>query len=74
MTEKVLEMQLPWRTLKSKLVNTDECGNVFYETSFDELEVKHRHSGVNVFVKLMNVFEFDHDLSCPLSLTQAQHI
>ncbi|XP_060570933.1 serine/threonine-protein phosphatase with EF-hands 2-like [Ruditapes philippinarum] len=43
--ETVLEMELPWRTLRSKLAETDEEGNVLYETSFETLQVKHRYSG-----------------------------
>lgn len=43
--ESVLEMALPWRTLKTKLVKTDDCGNVYYETTFEKMEVRHRYSG-----------------------------
>lgn len=43
--ETVLEMVLPWRTLKTKLVKGDDSGNVYYESTFQELEVKHRYSG-----------------------------
>ena len=46
--ETVLEMELPWRTLKSKLAQTDNDGNVLYETSFETLQVKHRYSGVTM--------------------------
>ncbi|KAL4230675.1 PPP5 TPR repeat region [Mactra antiquata] len=43
--ETVLEMELPWRTLKSKLVKSDDSCGVFYMSTFEELEVKHRYSG-----------------------------
>ncbi|XP_045206701.2 serine/threonine-protein phosphatase with EF-hands 2-like [Mercenaria mercenaria] len=43
--ETVLEMELPWRILKTKLAKTDDDGNVFYESSFEKLQVKHRYSG-----------------------------
>jgi len=44
--ETVLEMELPWRMLRSKLVRCNDAGDVIYDTTFDELEVKHRYSGV----------------------------
>lgn len=42
----VLEMDLPWRTLRSKLARCDENGMVAYETTFEEMRIYHRYSGV----------------------------
>ena len=45
--ETVLEMQLPWRTLRSKLVKVDSKEDyVLYNTTFEECQIRHRYSGV----------------------------
>jgi len=36
----VLELQLPWRTLKSRLVDIDINGMVLYESTFRSRELK----------------------------------
>lgn len=36
----VLDLQLPWRTLKSRLVDTDSDGFVLYESSFRSKELQ----------------------------------
>ncbi|XP_052793416.1 serine/threonine-protein phosphatase with EF-hands 2-like [Mya arenaria] len=43
--ETVLEMELPWRMLKTKVAKCDNNGDVMYESTFEELEVKHKYSG-----------------------------
>lgn len=42
----VLDMDLPWRTLRPKLARCDENGMVAYETTFEEMRIYHRYSGV----------------------------
>ncbi len=37
---RVLDLQLPWRTLKSRLVETDSDGFVFYESTFRSKELQ----------------------------------
>ncbi|CAF0887943.1 unnamed protein product [Adineta ricciae] len=37
---RVLDLQLPWRTLKSRLVDTDTNGNVVYESTFRSRELQ----------------------------------
>ncbi len=37
---RVLDLQLPWRTLKSRLVETDSDGFVIYESTFRFQELK----------------------------------
>lgn len=41
----VLDMDLPWRTLRPKLARCDENGMVAYETTFEEMRIYHRYSG-----------------------------
>lgn len=36
----VLEMELPWRSLRHSLVKHAEGGQVLYNTSFEELSIK----------------------------------
>ncbi|KAK3099357.1 hypothetical protein FSP39_003230 [Pinctada imbricata] len=43
--EKVMEMELPWRTLRTKLTRSDYDGKVLYETTFEEMRLYHRYSG-----------------------------
>lgn len=50
----VLDMDLPWRTLRPKLARCDENGMVAYETTFEEMRIYHRYSGVC----LMNLHDF----------------
>lgn len=50
----VLDMDLPWRTLRPKLARCDENGMVAYETTFEEMRIYHRYSGVC----LMNLHHF----------------
>nr|XP_060626042.1 serine/threonine-protein phosphatase with EF-hands 1 isoform X2 [Anolis sagrei ordinatus] len=38
--ESVLQLDLPWRTLRSRLVCLDQDGNVEYLSSFDDVEIK----------------------------------
>lgn len=38
--EAVLHLDLPWRTLRSRLVHLDQDGNVEYHSSFDAVEIE----------------------------------
>ena len=47
--ESVLKMELPWRTMRSKLVKCDSDDEyVQYNTTFEECQIRHRYSGVSV--------------------------
>lgn len=56
----VLDMDLPWRTLRPKLARCDENGMVAYETTFEEMRIYHRYSGVC----LMNLHVFCFITAC----------
>lgn len=56
----VLDMDLPWRTLRPKLARCDENGMVAYETTFEEMRIYHRYSGVC----LMNLHDFCFITAC----------
>ena len=46
--ETVLEMELPWRTMKTKLVKCDADEEyVLYNTTFESCQIRHRYSGVS---------------------------
>jgi hypothetical protein len=50
--ESVMQMDLPWRSLRSKIVKVDpNCDNtVLYHTMFDQYHLYHRYSGVYIHV------------------------
>ncbi|XP_046585083.1 serine/threonine-protein phosphatase with EF-hands 2-like [Haliotis rubra] len=45
--EEVVEVDVPWRMLKPKMVKTDQDGMVLYKSMFEELQVQHRYSNHN---------------------------
>ncbi|XP_010594134.2 serine/threonine-protein phosphatase with EF-hands 1 [Loxodonta africana] len=38
--ESILELNLPWRSLSSRLVNTDKDGNIDYMSSFQDVQIQ----------------------------------
>ena len=55
--ETVLKMELPWRTMRSKLVKCDQDDDyVQYSTTFEECQIRHRYSGVSQLVRSQLAF------------------
>ncbi|CAH1776819.1 unnamed protein product [Owenia fusiformis] len=42
--EEVLQLELPWRTLRHKLVKCDEDGMIEYASAFDQFKIMHKFS------------------------------
>ena len=48
--DRVLELKLPWRILRSKLVKLNKEGMVMYSTAFDGLSVSYNNNTSNVIL------------------------
>ena len=50
-TGEVLDMKLPWRTLRPKLAKLDSDGNVIYESTFEGLEISNLNQTIVSLIK-----------------------
>ena len=57
---RVLDLQLPWRTLKGRLADTDTNGYVVYESTFRSKELQFTSSVSTSVVRRISVEVFLH--------------